>query len=142
MTVWWLAIDRNNAHCSYDELKRRKVVAQGWPDFGDLSEKLKFRYQMVKSEVYEEIQRIGDAVYRGRDFWKKDRELNGTPRIFWNLLNLRAGDLVVGIEGIKVRGICELPLHGIDGYTYDPTYNYLITYESKPPDRQGQLYFK
>ena len=36
MPTWWLAIDRNQENTSYEELKRRKVVAQGWPDLGDL----------------------------------------------------------------------------------------------------------
>jgi hypothetical protein len=34
MATWWLAIDKN--YTSYAELKHRKVVAQGWPDIGNL----------------------------------------------------------------------------------------------------------
>lgn len=124
MAVWWLAIDKNNGHCSYEELKNRSVVAQGWPLFGDLSKKINFRYQLNRNEIKEAIQHIGDEAYQGYDHWKNDREPRRTPRIFWNLLNLRVGDLIVGIEGTHVRGICELPKHGIDGYSYDPLYNY------------------
>ena len=123
-TVWWLAIDSNNGHSSYQELKKRKVVAQGWPKFGDLSEQLVFQYQMDKSQTYEDIKNIGDKAYKGEDHWEKNRLPSGTPRVFWNLLNLRKGDLVVGIEGTTIRGICELKQHGVDGYTFDTSYNY------------------
>jgi hypothetical protein len=34
MSTWWLAISKK--HTSYNELKHRKVIAQGWPDLGDL----------------------------------------------------------------------------------------------------------
>lgn len=125
VSVWWLAIDKNNKHCSYKELKVREVVAQGWPAFGDLSKKIVFRYPLTRSDIQTEIQRIGDQAYKGHDFWvNSDRNLWRAPRIFWNLLNLSAEDIIVGIEGTHVRGICELPKAGIDGYTYNPAHNY------------------
>ena len=34
INTWWLAIDKK--YTSYEELKHRKVVAQGWPELGDL----------------------------------------------------------------------------------------------------------
>ncbi|MFA0117076.1 hypothetical protein AB4392_05270 [Vibrio breoganii] len=123
-TVWWLAIDSNRGHCSFQELKERKVVAQGWPKFGDLSKQMDFKYQMDKSQTYEDITNIGDRAYKGTEHWNKDRLPSGAPRVFWNLLNLRKGDLVVAIEGTKVRGLCELKHHGVDGYIFDPNYNY------------------
>ena len=123
-TVWWLAIDSNNGHSSYQELKKRKVVAQGWPKFGDLSKQLVFKYQMDKPQTYEDIKNIGDKVYKGANHWEKDRLPSGTPRVFWNLLNLKKGDLVVAIEGTTVRGVCELKQHGVDGYSFNPNYNY------------------
>jgi len=36
MSVWWLAIAENEGHATYQQLKERRVVAQGWPDLGDL----------------------------------------------------------------------------------------------------------
>lgn len=124
MNIWWLAIDRNHKFCSYEELKNRAVVAQGWPLFGDLSTQIEFRYQLKRSVINEAIQKIGDQMYKGYEQWKTNREHRRAPRIFWNLINLRAGDLIVGIEGTNVRGICELPVHGIDGYSFDPKYEY------------------
>lgn len=123
-TVWWLAIDSNNRHCSYQELKERKAVAQGWPKLGDLSKQLEFMYQMDKAQTYEDIKRIGDKAYKGSEHWEKDRLPSGIPRVFWNLLSLRKGDLVVAIEGTTVRGVCELNQHGVDGYLFDQNYNY------------------
>ena len=35
MNTYWLAIDTKCT--SYLELKHRKVIAQGWPDLGDLT---------------------------------------------------------------------------------------------------------
>lgn len=34
MATWWLAIDKN--FTSYAELKHRKIIAQGWPDIGNI----------------------------------------------------------------------------------------------------------
>jgi hypothetical protein len=47
----------------------------------------------------------------------------------WDLLNMRAGDLVVGIEGTTVRGICELKKNGWESYQYHSpeAYNYAQT---------------
>ncbi len=42
MNVYCLGIDRKKGNSSYEELKSRKVVAQGWPEVGDLSPLLDF----------------------------------------------------------------------------------------------------
>jgi len=36
MTVWWMTINRAMGN-TYLDLKRRRVVAQGWPHLGDLT---------------------------------------------------------------------------------------------------------
>ena len=36
MNIWWLATAKNDGYCSYNELKYRKVLAQGWSQIGDL----------------------------------------------------------------------------------------------------------
>lgn len=36
MAIWWLAVSKNEGHCSYEELKYRKILAQGWPGIGNL----------------------------------------------------------------------------------------------------------
>jgi hypothetical protein len=123
MAVWWLAIDRN--HCSYLELQHRSAVAQGWRDLEDLSKVPKFLRDADKQQVFDEIRRLGDVAYRDHDRWKQHhRKDSGAPLIFWNLLNLRAGDLVVALEGVAVRGLCELRSNGRDKYRYDPAYSY------------------
>ena len=38
MAVWWCAIDKNKGWATYDELKARNVIAQGWPNLGNLSD--------------------------------------------------------------------------------------------------------
>ena len=50
-------------------------------------------------------------------------------RIMWQLLRLQEGDLVVGIEGTAVKGICQLEHNGWDSYRYDgpDAYNYAHT---------------
>ncbi len=68
MTIWWLAIDRNNGYCSYAELKERAVVARGWPQLGNLAEQIDFRYDLREADFKRAIQRIGDKVY-GDDNW-------------------------------------------------------------------------
>jgi hypothetical protein len=97
MTTWWLAIDRQ--HTSYEELKHRKVVAQGWPDLGNLVTLCTLvgagdRNAFIQTVAA--LDRIGYGTATHAD------------RVMWDLLNMRAGDLVVGIEGTTVRGICEL----------------------------------
>lgn len=131
MTIWWLAIDRNEDFCSYEQLKRRRVVAQGWPEFGDLSKKIQFHYNLKRYEFDDMIKKIGDDTYGDKKQWVKNRESHRAPRIFWNLFNLKLGDLVVAIEGTIVRGICRLNQNGFDGYMYDPTYDYAHAFGGK-----------
>ena len=88
MAVWWCAIAKNEENATYDELKARNVIAQGWPDLGILSDLVGKPDKVLQREL----------TNRGAEV-----------RIFTNLLSrMRAGDLVVGIEGTEVRGICEV----------------------------------
>ena len=96
MTVWWCAIDYNQGYATYDELKARNVVAQGWEDLGNL---------LRLGEITEsKISQLVDRYNEGRP--EKEHAPSDT---FKNLLNrIRRGDLVVGIEGQQVKGICKI----------------------------------
>ncbi len=98
--VWWCAIDPKWS--SYDELKNRNAVAQGWPDKGDLSH-----------VVGQPREQISNAL--GGD----DENL---ARIFHYLLTkIGPGDLVVANEGTTIKGVCEiLP---VTRYIYDASTN-------------------
>ena len=125
MNTWWCAID--TTWCTYRELRRRGVVAQGWPCFGDLRTLLRFVPTHPNSFKLA-VQQIGDVAYGGQDHWdKQDRKLNRAPAVFWNLLNLRRGDLLVGIEGRTVCGVCQLPSDARFSYEYDRRFHYAQT---------------
>ncbi len=119
MTTWWLAIDRRNT--SYEELKHRKVVAQGWPGPGDL----RTLCALVRGDDEETFLQTVDSLVRVAGYANAPK----VNRIMWNLLSVGAGDLVVGVEGIIVRGICELNRNGWESYQYQSpeAYNYAQT---------------
>jgi MoxR-like ATPase len=99
--VWWLAIDVD--YSSYEELKQRKAVAQGWPDLGNIS--------FLRDLSAANQQQLRDlAVQVGYD--------EKPVRVFDQLLGkVKPGDLVLGREGIKVRGvgeICDCSMYGFD----------------------------
>ena len=122
MNTWWCAIDRQWS--SYSELKQRAVVAQGWPGLGDLRSLLKFVPH--DTEPFKAtIRSLGDRGYGWLPLWnEKDRESRRAPAVFWNLLNLERGDVIVGLEGATVRGVCQLPWAARWGYRYDDRFHY------------------
>ena len=117
MSTWWLALDRTCT--SYCEVKHRRVVAQGWPALGNLVSLLPF-VPNHRQEFVQAIQLLGDVGY-GRDTerWQGDRETGRTPTVMWNLLDIREGDLIVALEGITVKGICEARKNAVNSYRYD-----------------------
>lgn len=123
MHTWWCAL--KTKHTSYVEVKRRKVIAQGWSALGNLVSLLPL-VPDHRAQFAPRIQSLGDVGYDqeparppGREWWKsKDRKKHRTPRVMWNLLNLRKGDLVVAIEGTTVKGICQILQDGVTSYKY------------------------
>lgn len=105
MTIWLLAIDRE--HCSYEELKFRKVLAQGWSRIGDLSPLLPVK----NDDKFKEI--INSYVSYVYDGWDDSRN---PGRIVLNLTKIKAGDYVICCEGESVRGIAKI--------TEDLSYNF------------------
>jgi len=108
MNTWWLAIDRQCT--SYLELKHRKVVAQGWPDLDDLKTLCPLVANPTNSGLFQQV--VGELemiVYRS----------SKSPNIMWNLMRIQTDDLVIGIEGTVVKGICQMAKNGWESYHYD-----------------------
>ena len=120
MNTWWLAIDRNQGNASYEKLKNRKVVAQGWPKLGDLRTLCTLVEKGDRSAFTHKVRARHLLVY-GEEYSSQ------ASRIMWDLLSLRSGDLVVGIEGVAVKGICRLEQEGWESYKHDSTYEYAQT---------------
>jgi len=97
MTIWLLAIDKN--YCSYNELKYRKVLAQGWPAIGDLSPLIPIKNE----DKFKTI--INNFVNYFYDGWDDERD---PGRILFNLLKIEEGDYIICCEGIAVKGIAKI----------------------------------
>lgn len=118
MAVWWLAIDRT--YTSYLELKYRKVVAQGWPDLGDLAGLCPLVGSGNQVEFTNAVACLENIAYGAATH---------AARVMWNLLSIEQDDLVVGIEGTTVKGICQLQQNGWESYRllFPESYNYANT---------------
>ena len=118
MATWWLAIDRQ--YTSYDELKHRKIVAQGWPDLGNLLTLCALVGAGDRNTFMQTVTALECIAYGNSTH---------AARVMWDLLSMRAEDLVVGIEGTTVKGICQLKENGWDSYQHHSpeAYNYAQT---------------
>ncbi len=121
MNIWWLAIDRD--YTSYEELKYRKVVAQGWPKLGDLSLLLPLVTNNYKNEFLGTVNALNKLAYG---------EEGHASKVMWSLFSMKKGDLVVGIEGTTVRGICQVNLDANESYQLQSpnAFNYAQTISS------------
>jgi len=123
METWWLALDRD--YTSYLEVKHRKIVAQGWSSLGDLSTLCPLVQNNgnwnLFEQVTQELARLAYGVNSG--------QINRSPSVMWSLLKLEDKDLIVGIEGTAVKGICQLNQNGWESYKYDDSgaYEYAQT---------------
>ncbi len=117
MNVYWLAIDKSDGHSSYEEFKDRSVIAQGWSSI-NLTNLFKPTAISNRALFDQGVLTIGQQVYGNYDWWLNKDQYH-VPRIMYMLASLKKGDLIVGIEGIKVRGICEVKINGWDSYYYD-----------------------
>ena len=115
--VSWLAIDSNGGNSSYLELKHRLVVANGWGDL-DLTHLIEF----AKNEDWETFQAEFQILYSR--IYSEVEDASGVAKIFWNLLHIKAGDIVVGIEGTKVMGIGEAQMDAVGSYRHDKFHEY------------------
>jgi len=123
--IWWCALDLKH-NSSYDEIKGRKVIAQGVPALGSLTDICQSDYD--KDSFLTIIGRLGDEKHTGPEdiwWWENHKNVIHTlPSSMWNLINLKVGDLVVGIEGTTVRGICQLAIDARTSYEFQDGFNY------------------
>ena len=125
MNTWWSALDTD--HTSYEEIKHRKVIAQGWSAIGSLTSLVPL-LSTDWNGFSKVIQILGDTAYGNKDWWKNiDRNENRAPTVMWNLLSIKKGDLIVAIKGIDVKGICQAGADGINSYQHQPAYEYAQT---------------
>lgn len=110
--VWWLGIDLD--YCRYEDLRRRRVIAQGWPHLGNLQALFALAADPANEALFKaKIEEIFGEP--GGD---------NAPNPLWNLSQIRAGDLVVGAEGTLVRGVCQAKVDAWASYRFDEQFNY------------------
>ncbi len=91
-------IDENGGYSSYEELKKRHVVAQGWSNTGDVS----FFCELDEADIDQYIQVL---IENGC--------VNNEPvrlhEAFKGLTHLEPGMIVLGTVAGTIKGICEIP---------------------------------
>lgn len=113
MAIWLLAIDRE--HSSYEELKYRRVLGQGWAAIGDLSPLLPVKSEYKFKEV---IKHYVSYVY------DSNGDKRDPARVLYNLTKFKKGDLVICCEGQTVRGVARLTEHVEYHYDNPKLYEY------------------
>ena len=113
--IYWLAIDLNEA--SLLELKHRAVISQGWCDLNATC-LLSFLEDRSTFDV------VFAALFKR---YYAPQDAGSVSRIFWDLLHVKCGDLIVGIEGTTVMGICEVTQDGSTSYRWDNFHGYAQT---------------
>jgi hypothetical protein len=113
--VFWLAIDKE--YTSFSELLHRRVIAQGWGAI-NLTSLLTFVEQDQFPKFSEVFQSLYANVYATRE------DSINVAEIFWMLLSIKAGDLIVGIEGTAVKGIVEASTDALSSYQHQQHYEY------------------
>ncbi len=98
MGIWWLATSKNEGHSSYNELKYRKILAQGWSVIGDLSALLPVRDRSKFKIIIDKLVDYADG----------SEDERGPGRIILNLLDFREDDYVLCTEGETVKGIAKV----------------------------------
>jgi len=106
------------------EVKHKKIVAQGWSGLGDLSTLC----SIAQNHNWELFEQVVQELSR-YEYGDTSDEINRAPSVMWNLLKMEPDDLIVGIEGTIVRGICQIHQHGWECYKYDDSgaYEYAQT---------------
>lgn len=119
--VWWLAISDST---SYAELKEKRVIAQGWKHFGDLT---RFIALMTSAPESFEAAMFSHAHAQAQKAGKEPTNADRGARVMVKFLAVEPGDLFVGIEGTIVRGICKLERSVAASYKYDGSFGYAQT---------------
>lgn len=81
-------------YSSYEELKKRSVVAQGWRGGGDVS-----FFKEERNNIWKFIDFIESKI---------DKK-NSCKNAFTSLFDIKPGDIILAMEGHNIKGICEMP---------------------------------
>ncbi|GHT77768.1 hypothetical protein FACS189464_0020 [Bacteroidia bacterium] len=92
MGIKKLGIGSEPKKASFEELKQRCVVAQGWSDSGDLS---------FLTESAENLDKFLPLFNQG--------EQSGTNAFNQFFRSIKTGDIILGLEGNSIKGIGEIP---------------------------------
>ncbi|MEA2098120.1 MAG: AAA family ATPase, partial [Patescibacteria group bacterium] len=109
VAIWIIGIQtgpkKEEQYSSYEELKKRRVVAQGWPELQDLS----CLYKKTEKKIRKGINILGTG--------------SENVRVFINMLKeIKHGDIVIGAEGTRLKGVCQIPEGVIYGYDNDGSF--------------------
>lgn len=103
--IWKIGIDRD--YSSFEELKNRHVVAQGWYDSNDLS---------FLSDPTENIFDYLNLI----PYVKGSKSGNNAFKSLFRYI--KSGQIILGFEGNEIKGICEVPQDYL--YVYENQFQY------------------
>lgn len=115
MNIWWLATSAKDNYCSYEELKQRKVLAQGWPEIGDLT-------SLIKSKPNKDNLKNTICNFIAQQYPQKTNCTHCARSIVNLLMDIKVGDIVAICEGINVKGFAKVT-KSLE-YSYDNNYEY------------------
>lgn len=116
MNVWWLATSAKDGDSCYFELKQRKVLAQGWPEIGDLTDFI--RLHTNQSSLERKLHNLIEEIYPNKN---KQSDKHREKSIV-NLLRIKPEDIIVICEGINVKGLAKVTEPLI--YSFNNNYEY------------------
>ncbi len=128
MNVYWLstAYQDDEYGSSYDELKHRRIIAQGWSALNDLRTLCNIAdsnfdlFRDVIHHIGDQVQGYKDAQGNLEDWWITDKTEGYCANSIWYLLKeMKPDDLVIAKDGQTVKGFCEVTKKGADSYKYD-----------------------
>ena len=130
MNLFWLLLPSDM--CSFDELQKRQCVAIGWPEIGTLEKYIRVGTNWER-RFKSYVQLRGDLAYGRNPSWKKSgREFDQIPHIFWQLLAIEQGDMIVAVESGKeitygrpvIRGVGQITKNALGTYCYEKQHRY------------------
>lgn len=130
MAMWWFIT--SNARCSYEELKRRRCLALGWRELGNLAGYIRDDPKWER-QFKTRIQLKGNLAYpHDRQWIEQDHAMTAVPELFWRFLNLPQHDYIVLLEAgsqmtlgkTEVFAMARLHKPAIESYRYDENYDH------------------
>ncbi|MGH1439532.1 MAG: hypothetical protein ACRBBR_05425 [Cellvibrionaceae bacterium] len=130
MDMYWLLLNTNA--CSFAEIQKRQCIAIAWPELGTLEKYIREKPDWERQfKGYLQIR--GDLAYGRESSWMNvDRHFDQVPDIFWQLLKIKKGDIVVAVESGNeltfgrpvIRGIARINHDAIHHYQYNEKYHH------------------